>query len=134
MRVDGDEVAAIGPGLLVLLGVQRGDGEAQADRMAERLLALRVFPGADGRMDEPLGAGREVLCVPNFTVAGDARKGTRPSYAGAADPADGERLWARCCERLGAARGVFGAQMEVELVNDGPVTVTLEVAPPQPRA
>ena len=128
VRVAGEEVAAIGPGLLVLLGVHRGDEDAQADRMAQRLLALRVFADADRRMNEPLGAAREVLCVPNFTVAGDTRKGARPSYAGAADPLDAQRLWERCCDALGAARGVFGAHMEVGMTGDGPVTVTLDVA------
>jgi len=126
VRVDGDEVAAIGPGLLVLLGVARGDTEAHADRLAEKLLALRVFPDAEGRMNEPLGE-RECLCVSQFTLYGDARKGTRPSYVAAAPPELAEPLYARVCERLGARRGVFGAHMQVELVNDGPVTLMLEV-------
>jgi D-tyrosyl-tRNA(Tyr) deacylase len=127
VRVAGEQVAAIGPGLLVLLGVAREDTAAQADRLAEKLLALRVFPDADGRMNEPLGE-REVLCVSQFTLLGDARKGTRPSYVAAAPPELAEPLYARVCEGLGAQRGVFGAQMEVELVNDGPVTLLIEVA------
>jgi D-aminoacyl-tRNA deacylase len=126
VRVEGEEVAAIGPGLLVLLGVTHGDAEAQADRLADRLRALRIFPDADGRMNEPLG-DREVLCVSQFTLYGDARKGNRPSYVAAARPEHAEPLYERFCERLGARRGVFGALMEVELVNDGPVTLLVEV-------
>jgi D-tyrosyl-tRNA(Tyr) deacylase len=124
--VDGARVAAIGPGLLVLLGVTHSDGEAEADLLAEKVRALRVFPDAEGRMNEPLGA-REVLCVSQFTLYGDARRGNRPSYVAAARPEQAEPLYARVCERLGAQRGVFGAHMEVALVNDGPVTLLLEV-------
>ena len=126
VRVDGAEVAAIGPGLLVLLGVTHDDSEAQADRLADKVRALRVFADADGRMNEPLG-DREVLCVSQFTLYGDARKGNRPSYVAAARPEHAEPLYLRFCERLGAQRGVFGAQMAVELVNDGPVTLLLDV-------
>jgi D-tyrosyl-tRNA(Tyr) deacylase len=128
VRVGGETVGAIGPGMLVLLGVTHEDTEAEADRLAEKLRALRIFPDADGRMNEPLGA-REVLCVSQFTLYGDARKGTRPSYVAAARPEVAEPLYARVCERLGAQRGVFGAMMEVELVGDGPVTLLLEVPP-----
>jgi D-tyrosyl-tRNA(Tyr) deacylase len=85
-----------------------------------------VFPDADGRMNEALG-DREVLCVSQFTLYGDARKGNRPSYVAAARPEHAEPLYERFCERLGAQRGVFGATMEVELVNDGPVTLLVEV-------
>jgi D-tyrosyl-tRNA(Tyr) deacylase len=126
VRVENREVGAIGPGLLVLLGVTHDDTDAQADRLADKLRALRVFPDADGRMNEPLG-DREVLCVSQFTLYGDARKGNRPSYVEAARPEHAERLYERVCERLGAQRGVFGALMEVELVNDGPVTLLLEL-------
>jgi D-tyrosyl-tRNA(Tyr) deacylase len=126
VRVEGAEVAAIGPGLLVLLGVTHDDTEAQADRLADKLRALRVFPDADGRMNEPLG-DREVLCVSQFTLYGDARKGNRPSYVEAARPEHAEPLYERVCERLGAQRGVFGALMQVELVNDGPVTLLIEL-------
>jgi D-aminoacyl-tRNA deacylase len=126
VRVEGSEVAAIGPGLLVLLGVTHADGEAEADRLADKLRALRVFPDADGRMNEPLGE-REILCVSQFTLYGDARKGNRPAYVAAARPEQAEPLYERVCERLGAQRGVFGAQMQVELVNDGPVTLMLEL-------
>jgi len=125
VRVDGAEVAAIGPGLLVLLGVHVDDGEEAADKLAAKVGALRVFEDGEGRMNEPLGE-REVLCVSQFTLYGDASRGNRPSYVQAAPPEAAEPLYERFCERLGAARGVFGARMEVELVNDGPVTVLLE--------
>jgi D-tyrosyl-tRNA(Tyr) deacylase len=123
--VAGERVAAIGPGLLVLLGVSHEDSEAEARWLADKVRALRVFPDADGRMNEPLG-DREVLCVSQFTLYGDARRGNRPSYVAAAAPDVAEPLYARFCELLGAARGVFGAHMAIELVNDGPVTLLLE--------
>jgi D-aminoacyl-tRNA deacylase len=126
VRVDGAEVASIGPGLLVLLGITHEDGDVQADRLADKVRALRVFADADGRMNDPLG-DREALCVSQFTLYGDARKGNRPSYVAAARPEHAEPLYERFCERLGARRGVFGARMAVELVNDGPVTLLLEV-------
>jgi D-tyrosyl-tRNA(Tyr) deacylase len=112
--------------MLVLLGVSREDTEADADRLAEKLRALRVFDDADGRMNEPLG-DREILCVSQFTLYGDTRKGTRPSYVEAAPAELAEPLYDRFCERVGAKKGVFGACMGVALVNDGPVTVMLEV-------
>lgn len=124
--VEGDRVAQIGPGMLVLLGVGVGDGEAEADRIAEKLLKLRIFDDAEGKMNEPLGE-REILCVSQFTLYGDTRKGNRPSYVEAARPEDAEPLYDRVCERLGAKKGVFGACMGVALINDGPVTVTVEV-------
>jgi D-tyrosyl-tRNA(Tyr) deacylase len=125
VRVDGDEIAAIGSGLLVLLGIHREDGEAEADRLADKVRALRVFDDADGRINEPLG-GREVLCVSQFTLYGDVRKGNRPSWTEAAPPGIAEPLYERFCERAGAAKGVFGARMQVELVNDGPVTLVID--------
>jgi D-tyrosyl-tRNA(Tyr) deacylase len=124
--VDGERVAAIGPGLLVLLGVTHDDGPAEADRLADKVRALRVFDDADGRMNEPLGE-RAVLCVSQFTLYGDARRGNRPAYVAAARPEQAQPLYERFCERLDAQRGVFGAHMEVSLVNDGPVTLLLEV-------
>ena len=126
VNVGGERVAAIGPGLLVLLGITHDDGPAQADRLADKVRALRVFPDAEGRMNEPLG-GREVLCISQFTLYGDARKGNRPAYVAAARPEHAAPLYERFCERLGARRGRFGAHMEVELVNDGPVTLLVEV-------
>jgi D-aminoacyl-tRNA deacylase len=125
VRVAGEPVAEIGPGLLVLLGVTHEDSEAEARWLADKVRALRVFPDADGRMNEPLGE-REVLCVSQFTLYGDVRRGNRPSYIAAAPPEIAEPLYERFCELTGAARGVFGAHMEVELVNDGPVTLLLE--------
>jgi D-aminoacyl-tRNA deacylase len=124
--VEGDRLAQIGPGMLVLLGVSREDTDADADRLADKVRALRIFDDADGRMNEPLG-DREVLCVSQFTLYGDTRKGNRPSYVEAAPAEQAEPLYNRFCERLGAKKGVFGACMGVALVNDGPVTVTLEV-------
>jgi len=125
--VDGERVAAIGPGLLVLLGVTHDDRPDHADRLADKVRALRVFPDAEGRMNEPLGAGREILCVSQFTLYGDTRKGNRPAYVAAARPEHAEPLYERFCDRLDARRGVFGASMAVALVNDGPVTLLLEV-------
>jgi D-aminoacyl-tRNA deacylase len=119
-------VSQIGPGMLVLLGVSRDDTEAGADRLAEKVRALRIFDDADGRMNEPLG-DREILCVSQFTLYGDTKKGTRPSYIEAAASDLAEPLYDRFCERAGAKKGVFGACMGVALVNDGPVTVLLEV-------
>ena len=121
----GRELAAIGPGLVVLLGVGEGDSGDDADRLAEKVRALRVFDDAEGRMNEPLGE-REVLCVSQFTLYGDTRKGNRPSFAGAASADVAEPLYERFCERLGARRGAFGERMAVELSNDGPVTLMLE--------
>jgi D-tyrosyl-tRNA(Tyr) deacylase len=124
---DGRRVAEIGPGLVVLLGVTHDDTAADADRLADKVRALRIFPDAEGRMNEPLGRAREVLCVSQFTLYGDARKGNRPAYVAAAPPAHAEPLYERFCDRLDAQRGVFGAHMDVELVNDGPVTLLIEV-------
>jgi D-tyrosyl-tRNA(Tyr) deacylase len=126
VRVGGAEVAAIGPGLLVLLGVTHGDTEAHADRLAAKVRALRIFADAQGRMNEALG-DREVLCVSQFTLYGDARRGNRPSFVAAAPGQEAERLYERFCAASRARRGVFGADMAVELVNDGPVTLLLEM-------
>jgi D-tyrosyl-tRNA(Tyr) deacylase len=125
VAVEGREVASIGPGLLVLLGISADDEQADAERLADNVRALRVFDDADGRMNEPLG-DREVLCVSQFTLYADTRKGNRPSYAAAAPADAAEPLYERFCDRLGARRGEFGARMAVELVNDGPVTLMLE--------
>jgi D-tyrosyl-tRNA(Tyr) deacylase len=125
VRVDGDVRAAIGPGLLVLLGVGDDDDAQSADRLAQKVRALRVFPDGHGQMNEALG-DREILCVSQFTLYGDVRRGNRPSFTGAARPEQAEPLYERFCTRAGAERGVFGAHMCVELVNDGPVTLLLE--------
>ena len=136
VRVDGATVGAVERGLLVLLGVVRGDTAAEGAWLAQKVAALRVFPDADGRMNrsvEDVGGG--VLVVSQFTLAGDLRKGTRPSYARAARPDAAEPLYqafvADLRERVSGAveTGVFGAAMEVALVNDGPVTLWVERAP-----
>jgi D-aminoacyl-tRNA deacylase len=125
VAVDQRTIAEIGAGLLVLLGVSREDDAGAADRLAEKVRALRIFSDADGRMNEPLGE-REILCVSQFTLYGDARKGNRPSFVAAAPGEQAQPLYERFCERTGARRGVFGAHMAVSLVNDGPVTVMVE--------
>lgn len=128
VSVDRAEVARIGPGLLVLLGVRAGDGPEQADRIAAKLQRLRVFEDAEGRMNLALAdVGGEVLCVSQFTLYADARKGNRPSFVDAAPPEQAEPLCERVRAALGAKGGVFGARMAVSLVNDGPVTLLLEV-------
>jgi D-tyrosyl-tRNA(Tyr) deacylase len=126
VRVDGELVSAIGPGLLVLLGITHEDRPEHADRLADKVRALRIFEDADGKMNEPLGE-REILCVSQFTLYGDARKGNRPAFVAAARPDVAEPLYERFCERAGALKGSFGAHMAVELVIDGPVTLLLEL-------
>jgi len=126
--VEGERVAQIGPGMLVLLGVGVGDGPDECDRLADKVAKLRIFDDAEGRMNEPLGE-REIICVSQFTLYGDTRRGNRPSYVAAARPEDAEPLYERFCERLGAKRGVFGACMGVALINDGPVTLMLAADP-----
>ena len=127
MTVEGDEVSRIGPGLLVLLGIRGGDTERDAERLAAKLLALRVFEDAGGKMNLNVQqAGGEILCVSQFTLYGDARRGNRPSFARAAPPEDAEPLYERVKEALDAQGGVFGARMAVALTNDGPVTLLLE--------
>jgi D-aminoacyl-tRNA deacylase len=127
VTVEGAEVARIGAGLLVLLGVRRGDAEAEADRLASKLLALRVFEDGTGKMNLSVGdVGGEVLCVSQFTLYGDTRKGNRPSFVDAAPPEEAERLYERVRAALGAKGGIFGARMSVALTNDGPVTLIIE--------
>jgi D-tyrosyl-tRNA(Tyr) deacylase len=126
VRVEGETIAAIGPGLLVLLGVGHDDDETIADRLADKLRAMRIFEDAGGRMNEALGDDRAVLCVSQFTLMADTRRGNRPSFVAAAEPERARALYERVCDRLGAQRGRFGAHMEVELVNDGPVTIVLD--------
>ena len=125
VSVEGEEIAAIGPGLLVLLGVTQGDDRQKAERLAEKVRALRAFADGEGRMNDPLGE-REVLCVSQFTLYGDVSRGNRPSFVAAAPSELAEPIYEHFCARLNAARGRFGAHMEVELVNDGPVTLLLE--------
>jgi D-tyrosyl-tRNA(Tyr) deacylase len=127
VRVAGETVSAIGPGLLVLLGVHRDDGPEQADKLVRRLLALRIFEDGEGRMNRSVrDVNGELLCVSQFTLYGDARKGNRPSFVDAAPGEQAEPLYERVREGLGAKGGRFGARMAVELVNDGPVTLLVE--------
>jgi D-aminoacyl-tRNA deacylase len=125
VTVEGRVSGAIGPGLVVLLGIARDDDPRTADRLAEKVRALRVFDDADGRMNEPLGE-REILCVSQFTLYGDTSRGNRPSFVAAAPAEHAEPLYERFCNSTAAERGVFGARMAIELVNDGPVTLLLE--------
>jgi D-tyrosyl-tRNA(Tyr) deacylase len=131
VRVDGRVVGEIGPGLLVLLGVAAGDAEAAADRLAGKVARLRIFE-RDGRFDESLlDTGGAALVVSQFTLLADTRKGNRPSFSAAAPPKQAEPLYERFCEALRGLgvrveTGIFGARMEVELLNDGPVTLVLD--------
>lgn len=135
VEIDGERVAAIGHGLLVLVGVQRGDTGREAGRLLERLLGYRVFPDEAGRMNRSVvEAGGGLLLVPQFTLAADTRSGTRPGFSTAAAPEEGRRLFGLLLAQARAqhnqvAAGQFGADMQVALVNDGPVTFSLEVRP-----
>lgn len=132
VRVEGETVGEIGPGVLTLLGVGAGDGEADARALAEKAVNLRIFPDGEGKLNlSLLDAGGAMLVVSQFTLLGDCRKGRRPSFAAAAPAGLAERLYERFIEEVGrlgvpAARGRFGTLMEVELVNDGPVTLLLD--------
>jgi D-tyrosyl-tRNA(Tyr) deacylase len=126
VTVAGTKMASIDAGLLVLLGIARGDTEEIADKLADKVRALRVFPDEEGHFNEPLGE-REILVVSQFTLYANTSKGNRPSFTAAAKPGDARPLYERFAERLDAQRGLFGAHMDVELINDGPVTVMLEL-------
>ncbi len=138
VQVRGDTVGAIGQGLLVLVGVERGDTTTQADRLLERVLGYRVFEDAAGKMNRSLEeTGGGLLLVPQFTLAADTRKGMRPSFTPAAAPQEGAHLFDYVLDRARqrytpVAAGRFGADMAVHLVNDGPVTIWLQV-PPAPE-
>jgi D-tyrosyl-tRNA(Tyr) deacylase len=133
VTVDGDVVARIAYGVVVLLGVAVGDAEREAERLARKVARLRIFEDAEGRFDRSvLDAGGEALVVSQFTLLADTRKGTRPSFTAAAEPALAENLYeafqvALTAEGVTVESGVFGARMAVELVNDGPVTIVLDV-------
>ena len=132
VEIDGVRVASIRRGIVALIGVQRGDGEAQARRLAERVLGYRIFPDAQGKMNLSLkDIGGELLAVPQFTLAADTDSGMRPSFSSAAPPTEGDALFLRFVEcasqSLHVAVGRFGANMQVSLVNDGPVSFWLEV-------
>ncbi len=127
VSVDGERIASIGVGLLVMLGVRDGDGTREADRVAAKLDALRIFEDAEGKMNLSVrDVGGDVLVVSNFTVYGDARKGNRPSFVDAARPEDAQPLLERVRDALGAQGGRFGARMAIDLVNDGPVTLVVD--------
>lgn len=133
VTVEGRVTGAIGPGLLLLVGIRQGDGDAELEWMVHKLANLRVFSDVEGKMNLSVqDTGGGVLAISQFTLYGDAKKGNRPSYIEAARPEVAEPLYDKFCEQLGAAigkevqRGVFGAHMDVELVNDGPVTLMLE--------
>ena len=136
MAVSGESVGAIGRGILALVGVERGDTQAEAARLAERVLGYRIFPDAAGKMNLSLAdTGGGLLAVPQFTLVADTKKGSRPSFSSGASPGDGEALFGRFVEEAKArhprvATGRFGADMQVSLVNDGPVTFWLQVSPP----
>ena len=136
VEIGTDTAGAVGRGLMVLIGVERGDTEREGDRLVERLLGYRVFPDADGRMNLSVAdIGGGLLLVPQFTLPADTRKGARPSLSNAAPPDTAERLFAHVVSRARALHAVvetgrFGAHMRVTLTNDGPVTFTLRVAPP----
>ncbi len=132
VRVDDELIGEIGPGLLVLVGVQKGDDEARAERLLQRLLGYRVFPDGEGRMNRSLvDVEGGLLLVPQFTLPADTRKGTRPGFSTAAPPEEGRRLFHHLLQRAReqhspVAAGRFGADMQVSLTNDGPVTFWLE--------
>jgi D-aminoacyl-tRNA deacylase len=133
VTVNGEEISGIGPGLLLLVGIARGDGEAEANWLAEKVAGLRAFADDEGKMNlDVREAGGEILAVSQFTLLADTRKGKRPSFVEAAPPEEAEMLFDYFCEKLREAgvasveTGSFGAMMDVSLVNDGPVTIILE--------
>jgi D-tyrosyl-tRNA(Tyr) deacylase len=130
VSVNGKVIASIRRGILALVGVERGDSEAEADRLAEKIMAFRIFPDDAGKMNRSLrDAGGELLAVPQFTLVADTNSGTRPSFSSGASPADGDRMFNYFASKTRAATGRFGADMQVSLVNDGPVTFWLQVSP-----
>ena len=130
VSVDGKIIASISRGILALIGVERGDTEVEADRLADKIIAFRIFPDDAGKMNRSLkDIGGELLAVPQFTLVADTKSGTRPSFSSGASPAEGERLFAYFASKTRAATGRFGADMKVSLVNDGPVTFWLQVSP-----
>jgi len=126
VSVGGEEVSRIGEGMLVLLGVGRTDGPAEAVRMASKISKLRIFEDTEGRMNESIG-GREILCVSQFTLYADTSSGNRPGFKDAAPGNEAEPIYEVVCKKLGARRGVFGADMQVEIIGDGPVTILIDL-------
>jgi D-tyrosyl-tRNA(Tyr) deacylase len=130
VSVEGTIIGSIGRGILALIGVERGDSDAEADRLAEKIVAYRIFPDDAGKMNRSLkDIGGELLVVPQFTLVADTNSGTRPSFSPGASPAEGEKLFAYFANKTRAATGRFGVDMKVRLVNDGPVTFWLQVSP-----
>ncbi len=130
VAVGGETIASIGAGILALVGVERGDGEAEVQRLAEKVLGYRIFADAAGKMNLSLrDTGGELLAVPQFTLVADTNSGTRPSFSTGASPAEGEKMFLLFLEKTKARAGRFGADMQVSLVNDGPVTFWLQAAP-----
>jgi len=127
VTVGGETVGSIGPGMAVLLGIARADTPEVAERLVGKLRRLRIFEDAEGRTNEPLGEGRGILCVSQFTLYASTRKGNRPSFTEAAPPEQAEPLYESVCDALGAERGRFGARMNLTLTNDGPLTLMVEV-------
>ena len=136
VSVGGDSVGAIGRGILALIGVERGDTQAEADRLSQKIISFRMFEDDAGKMNRSVAdIGGEILAVPQFTLAADTNSGTRASFSAAAAPPDAERLFSQLInflkeKRVAVATGRFGADMKVSLVNDGPVTFWLQVSPP----
>ena len=136
VSVGGDSMGAIGRGILALIGVERGDTQAEADRLSQKIISFRMFEDDAGKMNRSVAdIGGEILAVPQFTLAADTNSGTRASFSAAAAPPDAERLFSQLInflkeKRVAVATGRFGAHMQVSLVNDGPVTFWLQVSPP----
>lgn len=132
VTVEGTEVSRIGKGYMVLLGVEKGDGEADLVWLSDKVLAIRLFADADGKMNlDVREAGGAILCVSQFTLLADSARGRRPGFQRSEEPALAKAMWERFCERIEAGgvavgRGVFAADMKVALVNDGPVTIVLD--------
>lgn len=131
VTVDGHRVAAIGPGLCILLGIVSGDDEAQIDKAVEKIIHLRIFADHAGKMNRSLiDSGGEMLIVSQFTLSASVKKGRRPSFDAAADPKEAERLYRyfidRCAKQVKVRHGIFGAQMQVTITNDGPVTILID--------
>jgi D-tyrosyl-tRNA(Tyr) deacylase len=130
VAVEAKVIGSIGRGILALIGIERGDTEAEADRLAEKISAFRIFPDDAGKMNRSLTEiGGALLVVPQFTLVADTKSGTRPSFSSGASPAEGERLFNYFANKTRAATGRFGADMQVSLVNDGPVTFWLQISP-----
>jgi D-tyrosyl-tRNA(Tyr) deacylase len=130
VSVEGNEVNSIGSGLLVLLGVAHDDTHQDAVKLAKKIKSLRIFEDEEGKMNRSIAENQEILCISQFTLYGDCRKGNRPSFIAAARPEKAQELYEHVCELLGAKRGIFQTFMQVELVNDGPTTILIDIPDP----